>query len=1107
MKLKKLTIDNIASIEHAVIDFDAAPLDGEHLFLISGETGAGKSTIIDCICLALYGNTPRMSADKIKTQYENTNNQDELRTNDARQLMRRGTTSADVSLTFDDNNGKTYIAKWHVHRARGRVDGKLQAVARTLATVDGASVTEEHNIDKINGKVLELTGLDMNQFFRTVVLAQGKFAEFLNSSDDDKAALLEKMTGTDIYTRIGKKIYDVLRDKATQRDTLLEQLKSIHLLDDEEKQHIGSEMTSLAQQLESLTQQTEGARKMAQWLDDKARIGQSLDIKRRALSEKLAKTQEPAYVEQGKLVTDWDATAEARHDLKDHHDAQRAIQSLIGEKPALQQRYDSLCAALRTMVSRLEQERNQLADTDSFLAHEAPNSEMYKNIKSIKTMLDQLRDERNHQDEYRRALSLDQQRQPDVERALKAADAAQQQQEAEVKQLRQQYDAMDVAGINSRKDKLAGAKEALSLLKVANDTVDQAAGRVQGLVTDRDKEQHEMAVAQATVADKRTLVDKARDAVDRETDMQHLLDKAHKMLHQGDTCPVCGHIIDQLLDPHGENVIESLRAELKQAEANLKLTENAIAASVKAISQLDRQIDAARQDLEAKIKARDKQVLAACQCLSMAGKPVDSIADNAAADALIAAIDTDTAALNQALQQAETLNQRITEQRDLLAKLTDAHSRARHDHDTVIESIKYQKKLIDTATARIASLIEHLDALLTMSDWQQRLAADGGFVTELQHKADNYRTREAQAQTLRQRIARADGLLPAMQDNKHNIIGLVDNGLTSDELPDNLDEQWRQFENKYIGWNNRLDNERAKAEKSREGLDRFLAGNPAIDMQRLTLLGAHRQDEIDALRQARQALNDAITHERGEISTLDKQLQELDGNKPPFPEEDRDKLDSMLGGALVRQQELADLIAELKARLKADEDNIKAAGDKKAALQDAEAQYRQWADFSDRLGSADGKVFRRIAQSYILGELLHNANGYLCKINDRYELVPNPGTLAILVRDTLQGDLASASTLSGGESFMVSLALALALSNISGKVFTVDTIFIDEGFGSLSPEYIGKVMETLNRLYDLGRRRVGIISHVESLKEYITTRIEVKRGEKNNTVSTVTVTG
>ena len=204
MKLKKLTIDNIASIEHAVIDFDAAPLADEHLFLISGETGSGKSTIIDCICLALYGNTPRLNAAKgadYSSSRTEGENEESLRTNDVRQLLRRGAVSADVELTFDDNDGIPYKATWHVHRSRNKVNGAIQKPVRVIMTDEGAPKYNHFSkIKEIEKFVKETIGLDMKEFFRTVVLAQGKFAEFLNSDDDEKADLLEKMTAAEHHT-------------------------------------------------------------------------------------------------------------------------------------------------------------------------------------------------------------------------------------------------------------------------------------------------------------------------------------------------------------------------------------------------------------------------------------------------------------------------------------------------------------------------------------------------------------------------------------------------------------------------------------------------------------------------------------------------------------------------------------------------------------------------------------------------------------------------------------------------------------------------------------------------------------------------------------------
>ena len=158
------------------------------------------------------------------------------------------------------------------------------------------------------------------------------------------------------------------------------------------------------------------------------------------------------------------------------------------------------------------------------------------------------------------------------------------------------------------------------------------------------------------------------------------------------------------------------------------------------------------------------------------------------------------------------------------------------------------------------------------------------------------------------------------------------------------------------------------------------------------------------------------------------------------------------------------------------------------------ADYEKWNRLCTLFGDATGKTFRNIAQSYVMRELLLSANRYLRQLTERYELECQAGSLTILLRDYYQGGTSRpASTLSGGESFMVSLSLALGLSSISRMGLSVDILFIDEGFGTLSGDCLNTVMETLERLHRVGGRRVGIISHVEGLRERIKAQIEVKR--------------
>ena len=177
-----------------------------------------------------------------------------------------------------------------------------------------------------------------------------------------------------------------------------------------------------------------------------------------------------------------------------------------------------------------------------------------------------------------------------------------------------------------------------------------------------------------------------------------------------------------------------------------------------------------------------------------------------------------------------------------------------------------------------------------------------------------------------------------------------------------------------------------------------------------------------------------------------------------------------------------------------------------AALQESvealAAESNKWEDLAKIFGDNEGRKFRKIAQSYVLGELLEKANFYLNQLSERYEMDCPPDSLTILVRDRYNGNVERpADMLSGGESFVVSLALALGLSSLGNNTFSADVLFIDEGFGTLDAAILEDVMATLNRLHEIGNRRVGIISHVETLRERIPVKIVVEK--VNNTTSEI----
>ena len=435
MKLKRLTIDNIASIEHAVIDFDAAPLADEHLFLITGETGSGKSTIIDCLCLALYGNTPRLNGVK-KAEYESIGSQEIIKTSDAKQLLRRGAVSGDVTLTFDNNDGVPYIATWHIQRKHKKADNKIMSPERKLMTEDGVTPPVFlRNKTDIDAHVIELTGLDMNEFFRTVVLAQGKFAEFLNSDENEKAALLEKMTGTEVYAQVGTKIYEVCRDKENKRNLLLDAVKNIVLLSDEEKAAIGDQVNELLKQQGLAAQQRDQAKKMTDWLDEKAQNEKKLFDKQQELAQQQELSQRPEYLERQQLVIDWEDTIEPRRESRDLLQATKQITELQALKPAMQEEYDDLCAALRATIDNTRRMREQCDEIGDYLKQEEPNRGMYEAITTIKSLMKQRKQEQSNIEAFTLTLKQEQDNLPKVKEQVNDTEKAMEQQDEKVKQL------------------------------------------------------------------------------------------------------------------------------------------------------------------------------------------------------------------------------------------------------------------------------------------------------------------------------------------------------------------------------------------------------------------------------------------------------------------------------------------------------------------------------------------------------------------------------------------------------------------------------------------------------------------------------------------------
>ena len=338
MKLHKLEIKNIASIEEATIDFEAKPLSDSNVFLITGETGAGKSTILDAICLALYATTPRMW----ETEMDGSDIND-MGVTDTQQLMRKNTDEAYARLAFLGSDGNEYEAEWHVERKTKNLTRTWTLKNLTHPDHSPAPASGIINSDgsgrKDNNAIVEMiresaVGLSFDQFCRTTMLAQGEFTRFLKSGKKEKAAILEKITDTEEYAKIGAKIHE-LTEKYKKEMDAVDPDKQEQPLKPEDRKQLDAEIHDLREQIKDIGEQLDTFEPQYNWLTRKAELEKNLVTANENVKKARSATQTPEYKQLKKDIDDYNLSGNARLWLAAINQAKGEIQQTVKDIEAL----------------------------------------------------------------------------------------------------------------------------------------------------------------------------------------------------------------------------------------------------------------------------------------------------------------------------------------------------------------------------------------------------------------------------------------------------------------------------------------------------------------------------------------------------------------------------------------------------------------------------------------------------------------------------------------------------------------------------------------------------------------------------------------------------
>lgn len=1121
MEFQKLEIKNIASINETVISFDSKPLANEPLFLISGATGSGKSTILDAICLALYGTAPRLEGygnESYEDKKLNIGKDNNVKISNPCQLVRRDTGEAYARLSFIGNDGLHYVATWYASRGvKKLLDSKLKVESSLYCAETDITINKDTEITISQPNVV---GLNFDEFCRTTLLAQGAFTRFLNSKSNEKSDILEKLTGTEIYSNISKEIYRSFTAKNQQYELKIAKIESLHLLTDEQCEKNIALIKEEEKLIESLKKESEQIDGKTEWLKNYNDYQKAQERALEQLASLLQQSESAETATQRRLLTDWESSEEARRNYLMRNRLLDERKKIAQNTEQSQEKYIRLAADNKAMMLALQDAENQQKSIKDKIANAHHNIPMYENAGTlIAKMQEFMRKESEYQaikkdsDAKQQDLPLIIQKKEQLTEARQKTELILQQKTNEHKlasEALQQHPS--VGAINTRKDKiekiaslLKEKGQALERLKKLREKLDGIRKKVQDAETELKQREQEKTSAEA--------IRKQREEM--YATMLLRIDNHAKALRAklkvGDCCPVCGEKIKEILqDSELTELIKPIETERDQA---IKIHDERVAAYnetlllIKTQSELEKETNTQLNTESATDKKLSSQIDQLCTEINIASD----------ADTLPSTIESERKAVHEQQQKREELSQKVLtifedvvqERQSLtstLVQLTNITSQENQAKE-ILERNKLQIENIDSAKNTLRQ--EIIDGKITITDWENNIP---GTIDDIQKRATAYNKAKEREQQLGQQVKELAEQASRISHIQQHIDSLypawskLDDKNTVGTFTAKTEKEWMELAH---ACNIQKDNEqriRKEIAECDKTIESFHRDNSDITAERIAELSTYSTEQIRTIQQSHTQMQHSIEKNKFLAQEMKRKCDNLMLSRPQFSEDEN--IDTLLEKKLDIEQKRSESekkVGALFSILEEDSKKRKIVEHEEAELKILENEVSKWKRLNEIFGSAEGNKFRVIAQSYILMQLLENANYYLRQFTTRYELTTQPGSLVILIKDREDDGVSRpANTLSGGESFMVSLALALGLSMLSRNKRTPDTLFIDEGFGTLSANCLDTVISTLEVLHNIGDRRVGIISHVNELYERIATRIEIK---KERGVSNVKIVG
>lgn len=1064
MKIINLKFKNLNSLYGEwSIDFSDPEYVSNGIFALTGPTGAGKSTILDAISLALYGCTPRLG------KITDKNNE----------VISRRTGECYAEVEFESQEGR-FRSRWEQHRARKKNDADLVGATHEISDAKTGDLLET-KISKVPGVVEEKIGMDFDRFTRSVLLAQGKFDEFLKAKPTEKSETLEQITGTEVYSKISTRVHLRCKEEKDKLENLKADSSKYTVLSIEDEKSIRQKLLNKQKQESDLDNKKSEVNENINWVFEVEGLKNevsSLSKKVETSSERL-KSFEPERnkLSRAKKAADLDV---AYTELKGVREAQEKDQKLLEREeiglPDLDGRFKEIEKYFSKAEAETDKSKEQLKDKAPLIKKVRSLDQSLRDKDKIIKNKDKICNEVIEEIEKNKKSIIDEEIKADlVQKEVEDINKYLDEHKSDrwlisgftgIEEQLNNLSLMHKDIIKVEKDKQAAIESNEYNSKELANYVEQndvKAKQLQDISASLKKEQgklnlllqghslREYSTEKENLIEKKMFVNKIAT-----------LEEERRILMDGKECPLCG----SKEHPYAEGNIPDDNEYQKRIDEI-----DALVAKVENIEDKIKKVIKTEKEIQSELNESEKEKEKASSKEQYSGKQLKDVSE-----------------------QLEKLKGNYEDKIDIISKeLLDHDYELNGELSIAIDELRSKKfkieehdnskRLIDERLSSISGKIKEVDAKLIV---QKKRLADEQAGLELEKK--EFATMDFERQELfgskdpeeeetnfKLAITKSEEVEKETRGRRDKIkISFKSSKDKIANFQQNIKDRASILKDIEAGFKNDLQNIGFVNE------DQFLAAR--LDLSQRAELES-KAKELDSSQIELAATLSDRTERFNKEKVKDKTEKQLS------------ELEFELESISTELKQLQEDIVNSKEKLR---DNAKAKQEMQTLVEDLEIQqeeFERWDYMRTLIGSADGMKYRNFVQGITFKQMLLHANNQLKKMmDDRYQLISDDASsLELNIKDNYQaGEIRSVKNLSGGESFIVSLALSLGLSQMSSKNVRVDSLFLDEGFGTLDEESLETALDTLAGLQQ-GGKLIGIISHVAALKDRISTQINVSK--------------